>query len=108
MHKAGLELVIVADGEPVDGLLQGLPTSRLVDSVGAAWVETEGRDTDLVIVPGGRNGALATARVTKQATLRGATIAVVADSSAVSALDAAGQGLGLVAGRVAQQYEVTV
>ena len=60
-----------------------------------------------MIVPGGRNGALATARVTKQATLRGATIAVVADASAVSALDAAGQGLGLVAGRAAQQYEVT-
>jgi Kef-type K+ transport system membrane component KefB len=107
MHKAGLDLVIVADGEPVDGLLHGLPTSRLVDSVGAAWIEATGHDTDLVIVPGGRNGALATARVTKQATLRGATIAVVADSSAVSALDAAGQGLGLVAGRAAQQYEVT-
>ncbi len=107
IRKGGLRLVVVADGTPAEGLLGPLASGHVVDAVGAAWIQANGHEHDLVIVPGGRNGAIATARVTKQATLQGSTIAVVADAGSVSALDAASQGLGLIAGRAAQQYEVT-
>ena len=50
-----------------------------------SWWATEGRPTDLVVVPGGRNGALATARLAKAVTASGASLAVVADRTSVAA-----------------------
>jgi Kef-type K+ transport system membrane component KefB len=99
LRKAGLDAIIVADGTPADQLLDPLLGVKVIDSVGTAWLEADSRESDLLVVPGGRNGAIATARCTKQAARTGLTIAVVADARSVSALDAAGQGLGLVTGR---------
>jgi hypothetical protein len=99
MHKSGLDLVIVADGEPVGALVDPLGPATVVDAVAAAWIESSGRPSDLLVLPGGQNGALATTRTAKQAGRIGATIAVVADARSVSAVEAAGQGLGLVTGR---------
>lgn len=48
------------------------------------WWATEGRPTDLVVVPGGRNGALTTARLAKAISASGATLAVVADRQSVA------------------------
>jgi Kef-type K+ transport system membrane component KefB len=106
MHRGGFERLVVADGAPAEGLLRPLGEVKVVDAVAAAWIESNGRASDLLVVPGGRNGALATARAAKQAGRRGMTIAVVADARSVSAMDAAGQGLGLVTGRALPLNEI--
>ena len=61
-----------------------------------AWLEREGRPTDVVVVPGGRNGALSTARATKLATSIGGTILVAADRESVTTSALAAEGLGVV------------
>jgi hypothetical protein len=99
LRTSGLRVTVVVDGDLDVRLLDPLPNATVVDAVGAAWVEEHGTASDLIVVPGGRNGALATSRATKQAARRGATVAVVADARSVSALDAAEQGLGLVTSR---------
>jgi hypothetical protein len=105
LHKSGLHLTVVADGAARDGLFTPLADVTVLDAVGAAWIESQGAESDLVLVPGGRNGALATARSTKQAARRGATVVVVADARSVAALDAAEQGLALVPGRASPLAE---
>src|SRR5262249_39119450 len=42
MRKSGLDVLVVADGEPAEELLTPLAGVRAVDSVGAAWVESNG------------------------------------------------------------------
>jgi Kef-type K+ transport system membrane component KefB len=106
MRKSGLDVLIVTDGDPAADLFTPLSGVRSVDSVGAAWVESNGRESDLLVLPGGRNGALATARAAKQATTKGMTIAVLADARSVSAAEAAGNGLGLVTGRALPLNEI--
>jgi hypothetical protein len=71
----------------------------VVETAPHEWVDTDALESDLIVVPGGQNGSVATARVTRQATRSGLTIVVVADARSVSALDVASQGLGLVTGR---------
>jgi hypothetical protein len=50
-----------------------------------AWCAAQGAATDLMVVPGGRNGALSTAKLTKTASGVGATVVAVADQQAVAA-----------------------
>ena len=50
-----------------------------------AWCAAQGAATDLMVVPGGRNGALSTAKLTKTASGVGATVVAVADRQAVAA-----------------------
>ncbi len=52
-----------------------------------------------MLVPGGRNGAIGTARITKQAVLVGATVVAAADRESVTTNALAAEGLGLVTSR---------
>ena len=67
-----------------------------VEATAAAWIGEHGAPTDLVVVPGGRNGAIGTARTTKLATSTGCSILVAADRASVTATDRAAEALGLV------------
>ena len=93
------EFVVVAGDELREDLPAILGKHDVVIAAPQQWVETNGRDTDVVIVPGGRNGALATARVTRQAALVGATVVAVADRRSVATNALAAEGLGLVTAR---------
>ena len=75
LRRAGTELVVVAGDEPRDDLaaILGGPPTVTVENPAAGW-SAPVRPTDVVVVPGGRNGALATARVTRQAVAVGATV----------------------------------
>jgi Kef-type K+ transport system membrane component KefB len=98
LQRSGLDLVVVAAAELRDdiaGTFSGRPATVHVEPP-LAWLERMGRDRDLVVVPGGRNGALATARVTKVATSLGCTILVVADRESVTTSALAAEGLGVV------------
>ena len=99
LRKGGLSVIVVADGPLDDELRATLPNVDVVEAAPHEWVDTDALDSDLIVVPGGQNGSVATARVTRQATRSGLTIVVVADARSVSALEVASQGLGLVTGR---------
>jgi len=93
----GMELVVVAG----DALREDLAAvlGRAVEVEIAApqtWLESNGRATDVVIVAGGRNGALGTARITKQAVNGGATVIVAADRESVTTGALAAESLGVV------------
>lgn len=94
------ELVVVAGDELRDDLVAILgKRGAVVSDSPHQWIQANGRDSDVVIVPGGRNGALATGRVTRQAVLAGATVVAVADRESVAANALAAEGLGLVTTR---------
>jgi hypothetical protein len=99
LQKGGLDALVVADGAVEEELGENLAGVETVEGFGPDWIESYALESDLIVVPGGQNGALATARVTRQAARAGLTIVVVADARSVSALDVASQGLGLVPGR---------
>ena len=82
---SGSELVVVAAAEP-DAELSDIWQQATVERVEHAthWWAANGRPSDLVVVPGGRNGALATARLAKAVTAGQASLAVVADRQSVS------------------------
>ena len=63
------------------------------------WLERDGRPTDVVVVPGGRNGAMATARATRQAVGLGATVVAAADRESVTTSELAAEGLAVVTRR---------
>ena len=62
-------------------------------------VRPDGGPTLFDDFPGGRNGALSTARLTRQAVLIGATVAVAADRESVTASALAAESLGVVTRR---------
>jgi Kef-type K+ transport system membrane component KefB len=101
MRSGGLELVVVAGAELRADVarLVDVPI-EVVDSV-HQWVADHVTDHDAVVVPGGRNGALATARVTREASSRNATIVVCADRDSVASASTAAEGLGVVTVRSA-------
>jgi hypothetical protein len=76
-RSSGGELVVVAAEDPREDLVAIFTGSaNVVRDNPQNWLQREGRPTDLVVLPGGRNGALSTARLTRQAVLTGATVAV--------------------------------
>ena len=92
--------MVVAAGDPRGDLLAIVNGSaNVVRGNPQSWLEREGRPTDLVVLPGGRNGALSTARLTRQAVLIGATVAVAADRESVTSSALAAEGLGVVTRR---------
>ena len=99
LRRSGLEVIVVAATEPVELITSVLGDTPCTVEPPQQWLEREGRPDDVIVVPGGRNGALATARTTKLATTKGCSILVVADRDSVSASDRAAEGLGLVTGR---------
>ncbi len=99
-RSTGSELVVVAADDPREDLVAILTGSAtVVRRQPADWLEREGRSTDLVVLPGGRNGALSTARLTRQAVRIGATVAVAADRESVTTSELAAEGLGVVTRR---------
>jgi hypothetical protein len=79
-----------------EAIREHLPRPTVIVAPSVEWIEQNAKPTDVIVVPGGRNGALTTARTTKQATMKGCSIMVAADRESVSASDRAAQGLGLV------------
>jgi Kef-type K+ transport system membrane component KefB len=94
------ELVVLAGEEELArqllGPLAGSEQVRIVTEPALTWVRSEVGPTDLVVVPGGRNGAIGTARLSKQASMRSATVLAVADRTSVTATERATAGLGVV------------
>lgn len=98
----GGSLVVVAAAEPAAELVAVWRDAEVTVTSPIEWLTTNGATTDLLVVPGGRNGALGTAKLTKASTSVGCTLAVVADRESVSASDRAAEGLGLVTSRTAR------
>jgi Kef-type K+ transport system membrane component KefB len=101
LAKSGMELVIVAADAPRDDLaaLLGRAAASAIAENPVAWLEREGRASDAVVVPGGRNGAMATARATRQAVGVGATVVAAADRESVTTSELAAEGLAVVTRR---------
>lgn len=100
IRSLGETLVVVAADELRSDLRELFGTSVVVEFAAPHdWLKEHGAASDLLVVPGGRNGALATARTTKQANLLGATAVVVADRESVTASAMAAESLGVVGTR---------
>jgi hypothetical protein len=63
-------------------------------------VRSNARPDDLLVAPGGRNGALVTARISKLSVLAGSTFVVAADRESVLA----GDGIGIVGSSKTREY----
>lgn len=98
----GSTLVVVAAAEPAAELAAIWRDANVTVASPTEWLPANGAPTDLLVVPGGRNGALGTAKLTKAATAMGCSIAVVADRESVSASDRAAESLGIVTSRTAR------
>jgi Kef-type K+ transport system membrane component KefB len=95
----GDALILVAGADPDPRLLEIAKGADVVVRDPHDWLAEQGLPSDVYVVPGGRNGALATARFTKAASRLGASILVIADRASVSAADRAAEGLGIVSTR---------
>jgi Kef-type K+ transport system membrane component KefB len=95
--RPGLTFVAVAAADPDERLREvlGREVGPAVEDP-LAWMRREGRPSDVVVIPGGRNGALASARLARHAIRSGATVVVVADPASVAAADRVAAGLNLV------------
>ncbi|MEX0848051.1 MAG: cation:proton antiporter [Ilumatobacteraceae bacterium] len=98
----GGTLVVVASAQPSNEFAAIWRDAEVVVVPPIEWFAANGSATDLLVVPGGRNGALGTAKLIKSATGMGCSIAVVADRESVSASDRAAESLGLVTSRTAR------
>jgi len=98
----GSTLVVVAAVEPSAELAGIWRDATVIVASPTEWLPANGASTDLLVMPGGRNGALGTAKLTKAATAMGCSIAVVADRESVSASGRAAEGLGIVTSRTAR------
>ena len=100
LRSTGAAFVVVAAAELQEDLaaIVGKATSIAIESP-VEWLQHHGAATDVVVVPGGRNGALSTGRVTRQAAVLGATVVVAADQQSVGSNDRAAESLGLVTTR---------
>jgi hypothetical protein len=95
LRASGLDLTVVTATALPAELLTPLqtPVIEIVDPT--EWA-AQALPTDVVIVPGGRNGSAATARTVAALEGRGATILAVADRSALSLATSATDNLGVV------------
>ena len=98
----GTRLLVVAAEEPAEQLRTLWRDAEVVVRSPQEWLAEAATPSDLLVMPGGRNGALGTARLTKAATALGCSMAIVADRASVSASDRAAEGLGLVTSRTAR------
>ena len=95
LRGGGLDLLVIAAATPAAELLAPLqaPTVQMADPT--EWA-AEARPTDVLIVPGGRNGSATTARTVAALEGQGATILAIADRSALSLATSAADSLGVV------------
>lgn len=77
-------LLVVASGSLQDELAALVGKAERIDAHPVDWVREHAAATDLVVAPGGRNGALTTARISKAAMPRGCGFAVAADRESVA------------------------
>jgi hypothetical protein len=98
----GTRLLVVAAEEPAEQLRTLWRDAEVVVRSPQEWLAEAATPSDLLVMSGGRNGALGTARLTKAATALGCSMAIVADRASVSASDRAAEGLGLVTSRTAR------
>ena len=96
VHRSGLPALVVAEGDIEPGLLTPLGEVPVEDASGTDWAEHQARANDIVVVPGGRNGAAAGARTARHAIGRGSTVVVVADAESIGVVNEAAEGLGVV------------
>jgi hypothetical protein len=97
-----MDLLVVAATEVRADLLVVLgKATTVVRDAPAVWLDRDATETDLVLVPGPRNGSVATARLTKQASALGVSIVATADRESVTATARAAEGLGVVTRRPA-------
>jgi Kef-type K+ transport system membrane component KefB len=95
LRSSGLDLLVVAATTPQADLLAPLqaPTIHVGDPT--EWA-AQAKATDVLIVPGGRNGSAATARTVAALEGQGATILAIADRSTLSLATSAADSLGVV------------
>src|SRR4051794_4809013 len=97
LRASGLDLTVVTAAPPAGDLLAPLQTPTLESIDPVEWA-AEALATDIVIVPAGRNGSAATARVVAAVEGRGATIIAITDQSALSVATTDAGSLGIVTG----------
>jgi Kef-type K+ transport system membrane component KefB/nucleotide-binding universal stress UspA family protein len=105
LAASGLRLVVVAPeldgiGRLIGGHAEVGP--EMIEATRVEWLRANVGPRDVVVVPGGRNGAIDTARSSKAAGIAGATVVAVADRTSVSPLERVGSGLGVIGIRTDQ------
>jgi Kef-type K+ transport system membrane component KefB len=95
LRASGLDLAVVTAAAPDADLLAPLQTP-VVEVVDPTQWAAQALPTDVVIVPGGRNGSAATASTVAALEGRGATILAIADRNALSLATSAAGSLGVV------------
>ncbi len=58
LRRSGLEVLVVSEAEPADGLVEPLGDAQLLVTPVLTWLAAERHDADVVVLAGGRNGAL--------------------------------------------------
>ncbi|HAP77709.1 MAG TPA: hypothetical protein DCR14_16715 [Acidimicrobiaceae bacterium] len=91
-------LLVVSAEPPVDSLAGEVGKGEVVVAPPLEWVRASAASTDLLVLPGGRNGALVTARLSKASALKGAGVVVAADRESVAAADRL-TGVGVASSR---------
>jgi Kef-type K+ transport system membrane component KefB len=97
LRASGLDLTVVTAAPPAHDLLAPLQAPTIEHTDPTTWAANV-LPTDVVIVPGGRNGSAATAQTVAAAEAQGATILVIADRNALAATPNAPSSLGVVTG----------
>lgn len=82
-----LGMVVVGAAPLAPSLISALPGADVVEIDPREWLHQSARPTDVVVLPGGRNGALGAARLSKAAALIGCTVVVAADRESVGLPD---------------------
>ena len=96
LRSSGLPLVAVAATELNESLVSLVSHATAVEQSPVEWIEEHALPTDVIVVPGGRNGAMSTARTTKAAALKGCSVVMVADRESVARPIQTVQGLRVV------------
>jgi Kef-type K+ transport system membrane component KefB len=97
LQASGLDLTVVTAAPPAEDLLTALHSPTVEQADPEDWAASA-LATDIVIVPGGRNGSAATARTVAAMERCGASILAIADRSALSVATSAAGSLGVVTG----------
>lgn len=98
LGSSGMALVVVV-AAPLPAALGGVLAKIAAEQVvtnPVDWLAANAAPSDVVVLPGGRNGALGSARASRRATSGGASVMTVADRRSVVAGDASLSGVGLV------------
>ena len=96
LRSSGLPLVAVFATELNESLSPIATHATGLEQPPLDWIEQHALPTDVIVIPGGRNGAMSTARATKAAALKGCSVVMVADRESVARPIQTVQGLRVV------------